>query len=104
MVIGAVRAAFVGSFVPVETEPFEGVFDEGGGTFDIASLVGIFDAEDEFAVFASLFGDKIGVDGGTDVADMDIAGGAGGETSDNFFHEEIIAFLERKRKDEKKML
>lgn len=77
------------AFCPVETEPFESVDDEIGGACYKAGLVGVFDAENEVAL--GLFGDEVGVDGATDVADVDIAGRAGGETSFYLIrHGEII--------------
>ncbi len=50
LAVGAVGASDVGAFVPVEAEPAEGVEDFLFGGGDEAGAVGVFDAEDEFAV------------------------------------------------------
>jgi len=50
LAVGAVWAADVGAFVPGEAEPAEGVEDLLLGGGDEAGAVGVFDAEDEFAV------------------------------------------------------
>ena len=42
-------AANNGAFVPIEAEPFEGIFDKLGGTFDVAGAVCIFDTENKIA-------------------------------------------------------
>src|ERR1700677_811831 len=50
LAVGTIGAADVGAFVPGEAEPAEGVEDLLFGGGDEAGAVGVFDAEDEFAV------------------------------------------------------
>lgn len=71
--VGCVRSADVGAFVPVESEPTEGVEDEGFGAVDGAGLVGVFDADDELTAASSC--EEPVEEGGADVADVGFAGG-----------------------------
>ncbi len=85
LAVGAVGAADVGAFVPGEAEPAEGVEDLLLGGGDEAGAVGVFDAEDEFAVAlagvevvdeADVGGAYVGVAGGGG-SDADADGGCG---------------------------
>ena len=77
--IWAVISADIGAFIPLKACIFEGVIDDFEGTIDSTFLIGIFDAEDESAVHIA--GEEIGEEGGAEVSNVHIAGGAGGETS-----------------------
>ena len=70
--VGAVFAAFVGAFVPVEPEPCQGLFDEFSGALDVTGSVGVFDAQNKSAMI--LFSDEVRINCRTDIADMDVAG------------------------------
>ena len=71
--IGADRAADVGAFVPVQATGAEGVVNNLGGAFDVALLVGILNTQDKLAVV--LLGEQIGIEGGTDAAQVHKARG-----------------------------
>ena len=63
-----------------------GVFLAGAGS------VGIFDAQAELT--AEVAGKKPAENGGTAAADMEMAGGAGGESRDDLFHcRHLSAFM-----------
>src|SRR5699024_4776954 len=81
--IGADRAADIGAFVPDEAGLAEGVVDDVDGAFDIPFAVGVLDAEDKGAVI--FFGDQVGIEGGTEVADVHIAGRAGSDPGPDGF-------------------
>ncbi len=66
--------------------PFECANEVFDCAFDKAFLVGVFDAENEFAFV--LAGKKVGVKCGAETADMEVTGGGGGEAG--FDHEQII--------------
>lgn len=75
--VGPHGAAQVGTLVPVEAALAQGLVDDLGGALHKALLVGVLDAQDEFSPLVP--GDKPGVQGGAQVADVHIAGGGGGE-------------------------
>ena len=54
-------AALLWAFVPIETDPLHCVFYEFGSTFNIAGLVGIFDAQDISALV--LLGNEVRING-----------------------------------------
>lgn len=68
--------------------PFESVNEVFERALHKAFLVGVFDAEDEFAVV--LFGKEVGVKSGAESADMKVAGGGGGKAG--FNHKQIIDY------------
>ena len=75
--VGAHRAAQIGTLVPGQAALAQGVVDHVGGALHQTALVGVLNAENEFA--AVVAGDEPGVQGGTQVAHVHIAGGGGGE-------------------------
>ena len=79
--IGANGAAHVGAFVVVQVAALHGALDDGHSVLYLPLLVGILDAQDEFALVVA--GDEVGVEGGAQVAHMHIAGGRGGKPSAN---------------------
>ncbi len=79
--VGAVGAADLGAFVPVEAEPAEPFEDGIEGAGHEAGLVGVFDAQDELS--ALMTGEEPVEEGGADVADVGHAGRAGSETDAN---------------------
>ena len=87
--VGADRAADVGAFVPDQAGLAERVVDDFNRAFDVAVLVGILDAQDEGAVV--FFRDQVGVKRSAQVADVHVAGGAGGKPGADFlfFHWKI---------------
>ena len=74
--VGAEIAADPGAFVPINIQPIQAVEDAGDGAGDEALLVGVLDADDEAA--AAMPGKEPVEKGGADVADMGVAGRAGG--------------------------
>ena len=75
--IGAHRAAQIGTLVPGEAALAQGGVDDVGGPLHQPPLVGVLDAQDEFA--AGMAGDEPGIQGGAQIAHMHVAGGGGGE-------------------------
>ncbi len=76
--IGAVVPPRSGTFVPVETEPFQPVKNGLSGGFDVAFLVGVFDAQYERA--AHLTGKKPIEQSRAGAADVQVTGRRRGET------------------------
>ena len=77
--IGSERAATIGAFLPVETEPAQ-VFEHGGGEFGLGARgVEVFVAEDEDAVLG--LGALLGGPKSFGMAEVKIAGGRRSETA-----------------------
>ena len=93
--VGAVGAAYVGAFVPGETEPVEGVEDHLLGGGDEAGAVGVLDAEDELA--AALAGVDVVDEADVGGAYVRVAGGRRGDTNTDgggdFCHDEPISMV-----------
>ena len=90
--IRANRAADIRTFVPLQASDAEGVIDNINRPFDIPFLVGIFDSENKVAVI--FFCQQIGIQSGSQVADVHIAGRAWCKPcSDTFFHEKKLPFV-----------
>ena len=79
--IGTAGAAHIGALIPVQAAGTEGIINDFGGAFHKALLVGILNAQNELAVI--LFGKKIGIEGGTNAAQVHEARGRRGKTSTN---------------------
>lgn len=77
LAVGGVIAGHVGAFVPVEAEPIEAVEDSGVGFGGVARFVGIFDAEDKFAL--GVAGVEPVEEGRAGAADVEVAGRGWGE-------------------------
>ena len=79
--VGGVRPFHVGAFVPVQSQPSQGFQDVVQRPLDQAALVGVLDADDEAGLVAlpplALYEEPV-EDGGADVADVGVSGGAGG--------------------------
>src|SRR5690606_27979246 len=75
--VGAVRAADIRPFVPVQAQPAQRFGDRGDARLVVALLVGILDAQDEGAVV--LAGKKVGEERGARAADVQVTGRAGRE-------------------------
>jgi hypothetical protein len=73
-----VRALEDDLFVPVEPEPAQPLEDGARGLVGGAGLVGVLDAEQELA--AELAGEEPVEERGAGAADVEVAGGRGGET------------------------
>ena len=73
--IGAVFAAHIGALVPRHGCVPQGVVDDIDRALHIPLAVGILDAQDKAAAVAS--GEQIGVQSGSQIAHMHIAGGTG---------------------------
>ena len=71
--VGAVIAADIGAFVPVDAAAPQGIVDDLGCALDIALLVGILNAQDEFA--AHLLGKQVAIQGGAQSAQVHKARG-----------------------------
>ncbi len=82
--IGTEGAANIRAFIIVQSGHLQGAVDDLHRAVDIALLVGILYPQDELAF--ALFGQQIGIKGGTKAADMHVAGGAGGETGADGWH------------------
>ena len=80
--IGANGAAHVGAFVVVQVAALHGALDDGHGVLHLPLLVGVLDAQDELALIVA--GDEVGVEGGTQVAHVHVAGGRGGKPGADF--------------------
>ena len=74
----------IGTFVPVNAEPVETVNDALNGLFCRALCIGVFNAEDEFAIM--FFGIEPVDNSCAGTANMKIACGAGWETDADFRH------------------
>ena len=81
--VWAVFSALVWTFIPIKANPLQSVFNKVGSTLNVACAVGVFDAQDKSALI--LLCNKIRIDGGTEIADMNIAGRRRRKTS-NYFH------------------
>ena len=75
--IRAEVTADAGAFVPVQTEPFQTVIDDLHSLDGVARLVGVLDPQDELA--AGMPGVEPVEQGGARPADVQEAGGRGGE-------------------------
>ena len=78
LVVRAVRPAFFRPLIPVEAEPVHAVEDRLAGCLGVAGGIGVLDAEDERAFV--LTGEEPVEKGGAGAADVEVAGGGGGET------------------------
>ena len=87
--VRTVIAADVRPFVPVHADSFQRVVNDFFGTLDKTLLVRIFNTENEVAAVG--FGDEILVQCGSQVADVHIAGRAGGK-SGSYFHNSTTYF------------
>ena len=79
--IGADGSADIGTLIPDKAGFFQRFIDDLDGAFYLTLLVGVLNPQQKTAVVA--FGDKIGEQRGTQVADVHIAGGAGGKPGTN---------------------
>ena len=75
--IGGHRAAHIRAFVMLQMALGHGLIDHVHGALHQTALIRILNAEDELS--AGVPGDEIGVEGGTQVANVHIAGGGRGE-------------------------
>jgi len=75
--VGAIFAALAGAFVGGDAKSFEAVVDLIYGAFDQAAAVGVFDAQHKGAI--GVAGPEPVEEAGADAADVQMAGGAGGE-------------------------
>ncbi len=76
--IGADGAAEVRALVMGQAALAQGLIDDVHGAFDQAPLVGVLNAQDKGAVRVT--GDQPGIQGGSQVADVHVAGGRGRKT------------------------
>ena len=76
--VGAMRTADVGALVPLDPEPAQPFVDVLDGALDVAALVGVFNTKDELPAVRLDKGPR--EEGRAQAADMQLAGGAGGET------------------------
>ena len=82
-------AADVRALVPQKARLAQRVVDDVHRALDIALLVGVLDAQDEFA--AAVLGHQVGVQRGAQVAHVHIAGRAGRETgADGVCHNSLL--------------
>ena len=79
--VGTVIAAHVRAFVIVQPGQTHTLVDHVHRARNLPFLVGILNAQDELA--AVLTGEQVGIQGGAQAAQMQVAGGAGSETSTN---------------------
>lgn len=82
--IRSVVASDVRTFVPRHAVFFERVVDNVDGAFDKSRLIGVFDTQNENAVFMTR--GQVRVKGGAQVADVHVSGRTGRKTSANFAH------------------
>jgi len=82
LTVGAEGAALVGTLVPGEAEPVEGIEDHLLGGGDEAGAVSVFDAENEFA--AALASEDMVEKADVGGADMGVAGGRGSDADAGF--------------------
>ena len=75
--VGPAFAAAFGAFVPLQAQPFQAGEDLGQGLGLVAFLVGVLDAQDEGA--AVMAGEQKIEQGRARAADVQVAGGRGGE-------------------------
>jgi len=75
------RTAHLGSLIPVESEPTQGLEDERLGAGDITLLIGVLDAEDEVA--ARMARREPREEGGANRAEVQRAGGGRREPGAN---------------------
>ena len=75
--VGGIVAAFAFAFIPIKPQPAHTGEDSFHGIFNVAFLVGVFDAEHESATH--LAGEKVVEKGGTGTTDVQVAGGRGGK-------------------------
>ena len=80
--IRANAAVLVGTFVLDEAGIGHCALDDIDSAFHIASLIGIFDPQNEIAVF--VLGNQIGVKSGSEIAHMHSAGGTGSVSGSDF--------------------
>src|SRR5262249_40206430 len=81
LVVGSVRAADLGPFIPVDTQPAEAGKDRGQRLGLVPHLVGIIDAQNELP--AMVPGEQPIEQGGSDAADVQVAGGTGSKACAN---------------------
>jgi len=81
----------VGTFVPVEIEPFHGIQNRLDGCFGGAFDIGVFDSEDEFP--SAIAREKPVEQGGPRAAYVQVSGRTGRKTGNNRFHELICSLL-----------
>ena len=79
--VGTVITAHVRAFVIVQPGQTHTLVDHVHRARNLPFLVGILNAQDELA--AVLTGEQVGIQGGAQAAQMQVAGGAGSETSTN---------------------
>ena len=82
--IGSVISADIRSFIMRKGTLFQCLVDDIDGTFDQSSLVGVLDPEYEITVI--FFGDQIGIESCSEIADMHIAGRRRCESCSDFIH------------------
>src|SRR5439155_25894449 len=85
-------SADVGAFVPIEAKPVESVTNRRHCFLDVACLVGVFDAQNEFA--AVMPGKKPVEKRSARSANVQITGGRGGKTDADFGSHAIVILSE----------
>ena len=80
--IGTAGAAHIGAFIVRKSGGFQGCVNHIRRAFYLAPLIGILDAQNEFAAVAAR--PQIGIQRGAQVAKVHIAGRAGGKAGTNF--------------------
>ena len=76
--IGAIIAAHIRALVIMKPRLPEGGINQFNGAGNLPFLVGVLNAQDELAVV--LFGEQVGVQRRAQAPQMQVSGGAGGET------------------------
>ena len=89
--IGTETAIFIGTFIVFKPGAFQRGIDHIDSVFDIACLVGILDAEDEFSLPGT--GKQPRIKRSTQIADMHKAGGTGGKTGSYFIHNVKVPYM-----------
>jgi hypothetical protein len=76
--VRSIRAADIGAFVPLKSEPLEAFEDRSQGCFDVALLVSIIDPQKELA--PCLFCQQVVKQRGSYTTDVKVSSGAWGKS------------------------